>query len=125
VSTIAVCCDVPEVVMADDLGYKYGQKDEKKVIFTDNPHRHAKLVHKLKYLNLTQSKFFRHIVTGLLTDDPRIMNYVEEIVKRSKQRKKKADKLQQKGIEKYNELGFSDDEMENIFDMIESEFPDL
>jgi DNA segregation ATPase FtsK/SpoIIIE-like protein len=111
--------------MADDLGYKYGQKDEKNVIFTDNPHRHAKLVHKLKYLNLTQSKFFRHIVTGLLTDDPRIMNYVEEIVKRSKQRKKKADKLQQKGIEKYNELGFSDDEMENIFDMIESEFPDL
>ena len=42
-----------------------------------------------------------------------------------KARKKKAQKLEEKGIEKYNELGFSDDEVENIFDMIESEFPDL
>ena len=111
--------------MSEEWGYKYGQDDEKKVIFTDNPHRHAKLVMKLKYLQITQSKFFRHIVTGVLADDPRIMNYVEEIVDRSKKRKNKADKLTEKGIEQYNELGFSDDEMENIFDMIESEFPDL
>jgi len=111
--------------MSEDWGYKYGQAEEKKVICTDNPHRHAKLVMKLKYLQITQSKFFRHIVTGVLNDDPRIMNYVEEIVNRSKKRKNKADKLKQKGEEQYNELGFSDDEMENIFDMIESEFPDL
>jgi DNA-binding transcriptional regulator YhcF (GntR family) len=111
--------------MSKDFGYKQSSEDEKRVVFTDNHHRHAKFTMKLKYLQITQSKFFRHIITGVLEDDPRIMNYVEEIAKRSKARKKKAQKLEEKGIEKYNELGFSDDEVENIFDMIESEFPDL
>jgi len=76
-------------------------------------------------LNITQAKFFRHIITGVLTEDPRIMNYTEEIATRSKERKKKAERLTAKGIQDYNDLGFSDDEVEDLFDVIEAEFPDL
>ena len=87
--------------MSKDFGYKQSSEDEKRVVFTDNHHRHAKFTMKLKYLQITQSKFFRHIITGVLEDDPRIMNYVEEIANRSKARKKKAQKLEEKGVEKY------------------------
>ena len=72
-----------------------------------------------------EAKFFRHIITGVLTEDPRVMNYTEEIATRSKERKKKAERLTAKGIQDYNDLGFSDDEVEDLFDVIEAEFPDL
>jgi len=105
--------------------YEYIEEEQKRIVFTDNVHRHAKLVMKLKYLNITQAKFFRHIISGVLTDDPRIMNYVEEIATRSKVRNNKAQRLKEKGEILYNDLGFSDDEMDDLFDAIESEFPDL
>jgi len=111
--------------MPDDYAYRYNEENEKRIVFTDNLHRHTKLVLKLKYLNITQAKLFRHIITGVLTEDPRIMNYVEEIATRSKLRKKKAEQLEKKGRENYNDLGFSDEEMEGLFDVLESEFPDL
>ena len=53
------------------------------------------------------------------------MNYTEEIATRSKERKKKAERLTAKGVQDYNDLGFSDDEVEDLFDVIEAEFPDL
>tara|TARA_R110001583_G_scaffold6502_1_gene32969 strand:- start:153 stop:488 length:336 start_codon:yes stop_codon:yes gene_type:complete len=111
--------------MSNDYQYQYNDENEKRIVFTDNLHRHTKLVLKLKYLNITQAKFFRHIITGVLTEDPRVMNYTEEIATRSKERKKKAERLTAKGIQDYNDLGFSDDEVEDLFDVIEAEFPDL
>ena len=51
----------------------------KKIVFTENDHRHAKLVLKLKYLRITQSSFFRHIITGFLDGDPNIEKFVETI----------------------------------------------
>tara|TARA_R100000234_G_C4931468_1_gene148677 strand:+ start:98 stop:439 length:342 start_codon:yes stop_codon:yes gene_type:complete len=113
------------MVMSDDYQYKYNDENEKRIVFTDNLHRHTKLVLKLKYLNITQAKFFRHIITGVLTEDQRIMNYIEEIATRSKERKKKAERLEAKGKQDYNDLGFSDDEVEDLFDVIEAEFPEL
>ena len=99
--------------MSDDYAYRYSEENEKRIVFTDNLHRHTKLVLKLKYLNITQA------------EDPRIMNYVEEIATRSKLRKNKAEQLEKKGKENYNDLGFSDEEMEGLFDVLESEFPNL
>ena len=37
----------------------------------------------------------------------------------------KAEQLEKKGREDYNDLGFSEEEMEGLFDVLESEFPDL
>ena len=53
----------------------------KRIVFTENDHRHAQLVLKLKYLRITQSGFFRHIITGLINDDPHILEYTNEISK--------------------------------------------
>ena len=110
--------------MPRDLSYKKEEK-LKKIVFIDNEHRHVKLVLKLKNLNITQSKFFRHIVSGLLLEDPRIVSYVEDIVSRTKNAKKRTKDMKEKGVQDYNDLGFSEDEMDNIFDLIEMEYPDL
>ena len=107
--------------MAND---NYGQM-EKRVVFMENDHRHAQMVLKLKYLRLTQAAFFRHVITGLINDDPRIVEFTNEIAFTSKTKKDKAEKLQRQGQEKMKDLGLSENDVDDIFDMIEQEFPDL
>ena len=97
----------------------------KRIVFTENDHRHAQLVLKLKYLRITQAAFFRHIITGLIGDDPRIIEYANEISFRSKEKKLKSQKLQKIGRQKLQDFGLSEDDVENIFDIIEEESPEL
>jgi len=97
----------------------------KRIVFTENDHRHAQLVLKLKYLRITQSSFFRHIITGLINDDPRILEYTNEISFKSKARKTKSKKLAEEGKQKLKDFALSEGEVENIFDVLEQEFPDL
>tara|TARA_Y100000310_G_scaffold145852_1_gene145253 strand:- start:1844 stop:2176 length:333 start_codon:yes stop_codon:yes gene_type:complete len=97
----------------------------KRIVFTENDHRHAQLILKLKYLRLTQATFFRHILTGLIEDDPRILEYTNEIAAKSKVNKAKSEKLQKTGRQKLRDLALSEGEVENIFDLLEKEFPEL
>ena len=97
----------------------------KRVVFTENDHRHAQLILKLKYMRLTQAAFFRHLITGLIEDDPRIIEYVNEISVRSKQKKTKSEKLQKIGAQKSRDFGLSENDVEDIFDLIAEESPDL
>ena len=97
----------------------------KRIVFTENDHRHAQLVLILKYLRITQSGFFRHIITGLINDDPRILEYTNEISFKSKARKTKSKKLAEEGKQKLKDFALSEGEVENIFDVLEQEFPDL
>ena len=79
----------------------------KRIVFTENDHRHAQLVLKLKYLRITQAAFFRHIITGLIGDDPRIIEYANEISFRSKRKKVKNPKSCKKLVAKnYKILDF-------------------
>ena len=94
-------------------------------MFSDNGHRHAKLVIRLKTDGLTQAKFFRHIVTGYIEDDERIVSYVDSFKPQSKARKKKSEKLRKSGVQKLGDFALSDGEVENIFDILEQEFPEL
>lgn len=97
----------------------------KRIVFTENDHRHAQLVLKLKYLRLTQAAFFRHIISGLIDDDERIVEYTNEISARSKDKKRKSQKLQKIGAQKLRDFGLSENDVENIFDLIEKENPEL
>jgi len=97
----------------------------KRVVFTENDHRHAQLVLKLKYLRITQAAFFRHIITGLIDDDPRILEYANEISFKSKGKKLKSQKLQKIGRQKLRDFALSEGEVDNIFDLIEGELPEL
>ena len=97
----------------------------KRIVFTENDHRHAQLVLKLKYLRLTQAAFFRHVITGLIEDDARIVEYTHDISFKSKNKKAKSQKLQKIGVQKLRDFGLSEDDVEDIFDLIEEEGPDL
>jgi len=108
--------------MGDDI--EYG-KNSKRIIFTDTDHRHAQLYLKLKDDGMTQAKFFRTLVTGYLSDDERIRDYIVDAGDLSKQRKQRNAKLRERGKEITKDLGLSGDQVENIFDLISEEFPNL
>lgn len=107
--------------MAND---EYGN-NTKRVVFTENDHRHAQFILKLKYLRITQSAFFRHIISGLINDDPRILEYANDISFKSKEKRSKSEKLQKIGAQKIRDFGLSEEDVENIFDLIEEEGPEL
>jgi hypothetical protein len=108
--------------MAEEVDYG---KLTKRVVFTENDHRHAKFTIRLKHDNLRQSEFFRNIITGYLNNDDRILSFVDDIKPMSKSRKQKSKRLIEKGNEALENFGFSEKEVANIFDIIEEEHPDL
>ena len=108
--------------MSEDIYYG---KNNKRIIFTDTDHRHAQLILKLKNDGMTQAKFFRALITGYLSDDSRIRDYVVNNGNLSKQKKERNVKLREQGKQAQQDLGLSNDQVENIFDLISEEFPDL
>jgi len=107
--------------MSDDT---YGQ-NTKRIVFTENDHRHAQLILKLKYHRLTQAAFFRHIISGVLEEDRRIMDYISDISFKSKEKRVKSENLQKIGAQKIQDFGLSETDVENIFDLIEETGPEL
>ena len=97
----------------------------KRIIFTDNDHRQAQLLIKLKQDGLTQSAFFRHIVTAYITGDERVQDYIDEVKPQAKTRRTKTKKLRNEGKEILKDFALSDGEVENIFDLLEEEYPEL
>lgn len=97
----------------------------KKIVFTDNDHRQVQLKMRLKTLGLTQSQFFRLMITGVLSDDDRIYNFISDHSKLSKKRKLKSRKLRESGKQTVTDFGLGENEIDNIFDLIAEEFPEL
>lgn len=102
----------------------YG-KNNKRIIFTDTDHRHAQLSLKLKNDGMTQAKFFRSIISGYLSDDDRIRSYVVENGSLSKEKKQRNTKARTEGRTLAHNLGLSEDQVEDIFDLISEEHPNL
>jgi len=96
----------------------------KRIVFTENDHRHANLILKLKHDGLTQSAFFRHLITAYIENDDRMQQLVDEL-RIKKRHKIKSQKMRQKGKEKLKDFALSSGEVENIFDVLEREFPEL
>jgi len=107
---------------------KYG-KSGKKIVFYDSDKRHADLKIRLHYDGLTQSAFFRGIISGYLGQDENIVNFIDKLKEendfqsQTKRKKNKAmNKLRQKTI---NTFALKEHEIESIFDILEEECPDL
>ena len=104
-------------------------EDKKKIMFYDTDGRHAKLKIKLQYEGLTQTEFFRAMVTGFLDEDPSIVEFVEEY----KEKKGTQSKRQRKIIaderataeEVSKNYALDDNELSDIFDIIQKEHPEL
>lgn len=103
---------------------EYGNLN-KRIVFTDNDNRHVQFIMKLREIGITQSKFFRLIITGLINDDDRLLDFINENSGQSQKHKKRIKRLKQSGSELMTDLAFDDNEIENIFDLIAEEHPDL
>jgi hypothetical protein len=101
----------------------------KKIVFTDTDKRHADLKVRLDYDSLTQTDFFRAMLTGYVEKDDRILEYLydwrEQNKKYSKKKRNKSEKLLSKGDSLMKEFGLEESEIESIFDLLEQEHPDL
>ncbi|MAH47322.1 hypothetical protein CMI37_15970 [Candidatus Pacearchaeota archaeon] len=98
----------------------------KRVVFTENDHRHAKLLVRLRYDGLTQSGFFRHLITGYIEGDERIQEFIDSVKTQSLKKKGKSKKLRHQGKQNIQELGLGEQKLiEDLFDLIAEEHPDL
>mgnify|MGYP003118969936 FL=1 len=106
----------------------YGMR-EKKIVFSDTGKRHADLKVRLQYDDLSQTDFFRAMLTGYIEKDERVISYVyewrEQNKKYSKRKRAKSERLLGKGEEIKNKFGLNQNEIEDIFDLLEEEHPDL
>ncbi len=97
----------------------------KRIVFTESEHKHAQLIVKLKMDGMTQAKFFRQLITGYLEDDERVRGYVIDHSDLSLKKKAKTRHLIKKGESTVSELNLDNEQVEDIFDLIAEEFPDL
>ena len=98
---------------------------DKRIVFTETTIR-------LGYDGMTQSEFFRAMISGYLEQDRDLLDYIEKY-KREKKRKKRQGKnslkknrdLYEKGQQTRRKFALDDDVIESIFDLMEEEHPDL
>ena len=100
-----------------------------KIMFTVTDRTKADFKLQLQYDNLTQVKFFRSLMEGYISKDPDLMIYINKFKKQNSvqnnvQRKKIMTNIK-KASETKNKFALGDDEVENIFDILEKEHPDL
>ena len=103
--------------------------ERKKIMFYESIKRQADLRVKLEYDNLKQSEFFRCLITGYLNNDDQVVAYIQKYKQdlgiHNKIKRQKSQKLIAAGKENINKLGLKKSELENIFDIIAEEFPEL
>ena len=102
----------------------YG-KPTKRIVFTETEHNHAQLIIKLRQDSVSQSSFFRGLIQAYIKGDDGIQQIVDEVSNLSKVRKKRTKRLKTAGKKLSQNLGFTDGDVEDIFDLIAEEHPDL
>ncbi len=106
----------------------YG-REAKSVCFEDIDKVHADLKIRLHYDGLTQGVFFRSLIRGYLEKDKNIIDFVQRLKEEAKlhgsARRNKSYGLIKKGDEVTKRFALDSEEIENIFDMIAKEHPDL
>ena len=106
----------------------YG-KMTKRIVFNVSDHEHAQLIIRLRHNSLSQSEFFKAIIEAVNTNDEHLVSFISDYSnkkqKLSKDRIKKSNKLLKNGQQKLTDFSLSEDEVEDIFDLIAQEFPEL
>ena len=95
----------------------YG-KGEKKIVFYDTEKKHADLKIRLHYDGLTQTDFFRGIVSGYTEGDENLILYIDKLKeshgKQGKGKRLASKKLREQCEENKNKFALSEKEIENI-----------
>lgn len=102
-------------------------ENEKKLVFCIEDDLHARFRLALAYDRLTQSKFIKYIIAGYLTNNPNIRTYIDEVLEEHLSKKKKNSRKKDRVEEAKTIKNFAlnKEEIENIFDLIESENDDI
>jgi hypothetical protein len=90
----------------------------------------AKFKLRMEYHSLSQSEFFRACVEAVIDKEDIIEEFIESYKEdkgKLKQKKTRTviKKERQQAEEMINKLGLGDDEIDNIFDIIAKEYPEL
>lgn len=105
------------------------QAKNKKIIFTVSERQKEDFKIRLQYDGLTQASFFRAVMSGYLKKDPDLMSFLNVFKEtegiHNKQQRKKVLKGVEEAQKTKNLFALDDDEVENIFDILESEHPEL
>jgi ABC-type lipoprotein export system ATPase subunit len=103
--------------------------ERKKIMFYDTPERQADLKIRLKYDNMTQSDFFRAMLTGYVEQDPDLIKYLNAYKEVNQiqgiNKRKGSARLHEKGQQTKKAFALNQKEIENIFDILEKENPDI
>ena len=105
-------------------------KDLASVSFFLHPRIHEELKIRLYYEGFaTQSEFFRACTLSLLEKNEKFMEFLDHYRENeglmSKAKLRKSKKLREDGKDLMKELGITKEDVENIFDLIEEEIPEL
>lgn len=102
---------------------------KKNVVFSDDDKIYADFLIKLRYDGITRNNFFREIVRAYLKEDENIHKFVQDYKDRNKSQSvrvrkviEKEKKAEKETVEKFS---LSNDEIEDIFDILEKENPDF
>ena len=100
-----------------------------KIMFSVSPRTKADFKLQLQYDGLTQVKFFRAIMSGYMNKDLDLMTYINKFKKdngiQNDIQRKKITKNIKEATETKTKFALGDDEVENIFDILEQEHPEL
>ena len=105
------------------IGYEEGLN--KAIVFTTNDKKQAEFLVRLHYDGFTQSNFFRLVLNAYMESDSELMPFIDKIKPMAKERKRKSKKLRETGEQLVRDFALNAGEIENIFDILEQEFPDL
>tara|TARA_R110000824_G_scaffold58132_4_gene157478 strand:+ start:3644 stop:3946 length:303 start_codon:yes stop_codon:yes gene_type:complete len=93
--------------------------------FEDKDSTYAKLLIKLKHEGITKREFFRGVVSSFLEEDPTFIQYILQFKKRknlyTQTKQKILDKERKIGYDVHRQMGLSDDEIDELFDMFDKE----
>ena len=97
----------------------------KKVVFYDTPERQAKLKIRCAHDGLKQSEFLRLVVEGYIENNSHIVEFLHECKEKyrfqGKQKRDKILKMSKLGQEKLSDYALDDQDIENIFDILEND----
>jgi len=101
----------------------------KKIIFSIPENEKANFKVQLQYDSLTQGQFLKGVMVGYIEKDPDLVNFItklkEELKVQSRGLRTKVVKNLKDRKSTINKFALEDDEVENIFDILEQEHPDL
>jgi ketol-acid reductoisomerase len=97
----------------------------KKICFEETDKRHADLRIRLHADDIKQGEFFRAMITGYIEKDNDLLNFLDKHKTQSKTRNNKLRKMIKKGEETKRIFGLDENEIEDIFDMIARENPEI